>query len=53
VRSKAGRNQLNLSTARIQNKTGNAKNREQPESIVSVREETGPIMEGRICKRGR
>jgi len=43
MQSNARRNQLNLPHG-TEAKTGNAKNGEQPESVVSVREkETGPI----------
>jgi len=51
VQSKVRRSQLNLPHG---TKTKpDAKNGEQPESIVSVREkERGPTV-GRICERGR
>jgi len=52
VQSKARTNQLNLPHG-TETKTGNAKNDEQPEPVVSLQEkDKGPMM-GRICERGR
>ena len=52
MQSKARRNQLNQPHG-TETKTGNAKNGEQPESVVSAwKKERGPMV-GRICERGR
>ena len=52
MRSKARRNQLNLPHG-TKTKPDMLKNGEQPESVVSVREQERGPMVGRICERGR
>ena len=51
MQSKARRNQLNLPHG-TKTKLDMLENGDQPESIVSIRKERGPMV-GRICERGR